>query len=305
MADDSASDEEYVLYRNRPEWSDVAPVPQDDGPSPVVAIAYTEEFRDSMDYFRAVLKSNERTLRALELTADVIRGNAANYTAWHYRRLLLEALNSDLREELAYCGDLALSNPKNYQIWYHRRVIVERLGDPSEELDFTAAALAKDSKNYHAWTHRQWVNRTFALWDGERTFVDRLLREDIRNNSAWNHRHFVVTHTTGWTGETVVAETEYALAIIRRAPNNESPWSYIRGLLRDRRMLDFPALVDACEELYSKSVRSPHLLGALVDIRIEQGRHADAKAFCDALGNDIDTIRKKYWEFRVSRIPAA
>lgn len=35
-------DTNWVLYKNRRDWSGVIPVPQDDGPQPVVAIAYSE-----------------------------------------------------------------------------------------------------------------------------------------------------------------------------------------------------------------------------------------------------------------------
>ena len=58
----------FVPFSSRPEWADVTPVPQDDGPDPVVPIAYAPEYREAMDYFRAVLASDELSQRAHSLT---------------------------------------------------------------------------------------------------------------------------------------------------------------------------------------------------------------------------------------------
>lgn len=75
-----SSDEEWVPFSRRPGWSDVTPVPQDDGPNPVVPIAYRDEFREIMDYFRALYLADERSRRSLELTAEAISKNPGNYT---------------------------------------------------------------------------------------------------------------------------------------------------------------------------------------------------------------------------------
>lgn len=134
-------------------------------------------------------------------------------------------------------------------------MIVSVLGDPSRELAFTSTVLDLDSKNYHTWAYRQWVLAHFgglhkhdnkveapgagafpALWDGELAYVDNMLEADVRNNSAYNHRWFCV-----WgrllEGRIVPPELEakrqeeidYALNKIAVAPNNASPWNYLRG----------------------------------------------------------------------------
>ena len=34
--------DDFVFYKDNPDWKDVQPIPQDDGPTPVVRIAYTK-----------------------------------------------------------------------------------------------------------------------------------------------------------------------------------------------------------------------------------------------------------------------
>jgi protein farnesyltransferase/geranylgeranyltransferase type-1 subunit alpha len=35
--------EEFVPFNDRPEWNDITPVEQDEGPNPIVPIAYSHE----------------------------------------------------------------------------------------------------------------------------------------------------------------------------------------------------------------------------------------------------------------------
>ncbi|RVW76813.1 Protein farnesyltransferase/geranylgeranyltransferase type-1 subunit alpha [Vitis vinifera] len=129
---------------------------------------------------------------------------------WHFRRLILEALNADLHEELNFIKKVANGNPKNYQIWHHRRWVAEKLGSDatSKELDFTKKILSLDAKNYHAWSigryiwspvssvrqnwklnisvQMQWVLQELGGWEDELDYCKQLLEDDIFNNSAWN-----------------------------------------------------------------------------------------------------------------------
>ena len=284
--------------------------------------SHTLSVRETMDYFRAVLLTQEYSPRTLALTASVIDLNAANYTAWHFRRQCLKALGSDLRAELEFVGSIAGDNPKNYQIWYHRRAVSELLdGSAPGELAYTEQVLQEDSKNYHAWSHRQWVISHFNCWDEELAFVDRMLTEDVRNNSAWNQRWFVVNKraredTGGNCGGSVAAldearlriELAYACEATAKAPNNQAPWSYIEGLMRGRSYDKFPEVLAHIRKLQLAASEagqdcSPAMLACLVGVLEDSAEGlAEAVSLCKELETRLDVIRAKYWAFRRSEI---
>ncbi|XP_059482345.1 protein farnesyltransferase/geranylgeranyltransferase type-1 subunit alpha [Neocloeon triangulifer] len=294
----------FVFYRNREDWKDVVPIPQNDGPNPVVAINYSDKFKDVYDYLRAVIAKQEKSERALGLTEDALNLNPANYSVWQYRREILKHLKVDLRKELAFSANMIHIHPKNYQVWYHRKAIVEMLGDPSCEFELTRNDLEYDSKNYHAWQHRQWVIQTFGLYDAEMELCNNLIAADVRNNSAWNHRYFVVNNTTGFTPEVIVREVDYTLEQISKAIQNESAWNYLRGVLEksqdgvagNRKVNTF------CENLIRSNDISTQLLVFLIDVNMARAKSDSlaaekVKELCAMLANDVDPIRKKYWNY--------
>ena len=96
-------------------WHDVEPIPQyEGGLAPIAPIHYSEEYTTIMGYFRAVLKSREISQRAYQLTGKVINVAAGNYTAWHYRRVLIDELKISLIEEMDYLRKIGPKFEKNY-----------------------------------------------------------------------------------------------------------------------------------------------------------------------------------------------
>jgi protein farnesyltransferase/geranylgeranyltransferase type-1 subunit alpha len=216
---------------------------------------------------------------------------------------------------------LALRHQKNYQIWHHRNLIIDKLGSPDGEAEFLALMFERDSKNYHVWSYRQWLVKRFNLWnvDGsELKYIEELLRKDVRNNSAWNHRFFVVfgwLAQSGEEGEKAISkqvlerEINFSKAAIYTAPQNPSPWNYLRGVLKKtesplKTLETFAtefAPLDSPDE-----IKSSHALDLLAAIYEEDPGNeksvAKAKVALTLLAEKYDPIRKTYWEWRRSQI---
>jgi protein farnesyltransferase/geranylgeranyltransferase type-1 subunit alpha len=314
---------------------------QDSETNEIVRIAYTDKFSEVYGYLRAVVRANEISDRAFELTRDAALLNPANYTVWYYRRRILTALNKDLRDELNFISDVIRSNPKNYQVWQHRRSVVDQLQEGGEELAFTQQIIRRDSKNYHAWQYRQWAMNRFGLWEpSEVEYVNELIEQDVRNNSAWNQRFFYLSNkhelADGSEAATTVlnAEIDYCLGKIQLCVDNESSWNYLRALIVNlngsRDTAVYPQrVVDFCAKKLSSErddERSPFLFAFVVDYNVARARDlvkelegcgnekndSELRAnvgelvrgsveLLEKLGGKYDTIRVNYWNYLLAK----
>jgi len=303
-------------------------VKQDDGPEPVAVIRYPPGFEEAHDYFRAVQQRGEFSERALELTANVMEHNSANYTAWYYRRRCLKELGSDLSEELKFTDEWAVQSPKNYQVWYHRRWLISEMADQitaresAEEAAKQINALAQreleyhkevmvqneDFKNYNGWSHRQFIARKFQLWEGELDFVLELLEEDIRNNSAWNHRYTVVKNLHWpFSREVMQSEIEFALKMLEQCYSNESAWNYMAAFTGDGdgkiKISELPDIEQFCLKVKSEAGTQLDLarfaIETLASIHTARGEMDEARKRYEEL-KSVDKVRACYWEWRIA-----
>ncbi|PHZ13557.1 protein farnesyltransferase [Rhizopus microsporus ATCC 52813] len=299
-----------MLYSENPDWKDITPIPQDDGPNPLVPIAYSTEYKDAMDYFRAVIHANEKSERVLQLTQDILERNPAHYTVWNYRQDVLFALNKDLDEELDYIDEIAADQAKNYQIWHHRQIIADRLNKGDRELNFINSILEDDPKNYHGWSYRQWVVKRFNLWEKELAYTSDLIMFDVRNNSAWNYRYYILFEKpTKPTEEEIKQEIEFCHKHIRLAPNNPSSWSYLKGIYEATRT-PLDTIEPFLKELVDSLIESPYILSMYIDIYEKRAKDSKTQVdqaaldMCDILASKQDAIREKYWAYKKQKLMA-
>ena len=207
---------------------------------------------------------------------------------------------------------------------HHRQTIMSHVDTlPELELPFLDRMFSKDAKNYHVWSYRQWLVRHFSLWDSEIPFVEALLDADVRNNSAWNHRWFVVfgryldpskhsisnSNSYSALSETILGnEIEYTQGKIALAPQNQSPWNYLRGIVRHR--ADHLATLKTFAEKFANvededQIQSSHALDFLADIYTGERRHDKSGRALELLASKYDPIRKNYWEYRKTLLQPA
>lgn len=98
--------------------------------------------------------------------------------------------------------------------------------------------------------------------------------------------------------------TRYTKTAIRKAPQNQSPWNYLLGIIRAAQrpkatLKDFAlefADVQTPDEVYSS-----HALDLLADIYAEEeDSKENAEKALDLLATRYDPIRANYWNFRKS-----
>ena len=168
--------------------------------------------------------------------------------------------------------------------------------------------IRQDSKNYHCWQQRQWLVNDFEEFDDELSYTEELIDDDIRNNSAWNHRYYVIRNTTGFVESVLISEVNFVTNKIKLAPNNESAWNYLKGILAKAGLNSYQAVQQMCEELHKnlESHRSPHLLAFMIDsieetlskqTKPDQKLLNDSINLCQQLATKIDVIRKEYWNY--------
>ncbi|WFD44801.1 protein geranylgeranyltransferase type II [Malassezia psittaci] len=139
-------------------------------------------YKDLEDAYLEKRRHNELTTDALESTTALLTLNPEYYSAWNFRREILQHLfrQADeaeqdsirtqlLAEDITMTQQSMRTHPKVYWLWNHRRWCLHALPNPDKSLESGQ-----------------------KKWRKELALVDMMLDMDPRNFMGWNYRRFVI-----------------------------------------------------------------------------------------------------------------
>ncbi|KAJ3535753.1 hypothetical protein NM208_g7009 [Fusarium decemcellulare] len=188
------------------------------------------------------------------------------------------------------------------------------------ETAFITTMLDEDAKNYHVWSYRQYLVSKLSMWTmSELLSTQNHIEEDVRNNSAWSHRFYIIfsdpTASTPGSGptqadprvpaETLDREINYTKKKISLAPQNQSSWNYLSGVLAKgaRPLSSVKEFVEGFVTGLGEDdedVRSSHALDFLAKLYNEEGDKDKAELCLRRLVEKWDPVREGYWKYRVT-----
>ncbi|KDN53216.1 protein prenylyltransferase [Tilletiaria anomala UBC 951] len=184
---------------------------------------------------------------SLEVTGKLLSFNPEHYTAWNFRRRILDrlfahdsrsaSLNQAAKKDFFAAAPALRSHPKVYWIWNHRQWCLEEYPDApvTAEEDDTGAETSKEA------TAAARLAAVEQKWRLEMRLVDKMLDLDGRNFHGWNYRRYLLTQLARASAETgstdgsssASSELSYTLSKIEKDFSNFSAW-HQRQLLYSR-----------------------------------------------------------------------
>ncbi|OAP55100.1 hypothetical protein AYL99_10800 [Fonsecaea erecta] len=270
----------------------------------------------------------------LDWLEGVSERNLKNYQIWHHRQQLMSLLPRLPATEADFITHMLSFDAKNYHVWTYRQWLCRRFADPllttDQELRAVDALIRDDVRNNSAWNHRYFVcfgaEELAAMEPKAATTVGggRGQEEEKEEEAGQGHHHGggrrpnVIRKDVLAGGtllpvvdeDVVEREINYAKDHIAWAPQNPSPWNYLRGVLR-RAGIPVTDLQVFCEgfvgggkdaDLMGDGVTSSHAIDWLADIYRLDGKVERSRACLEALAAKWDPIRRKYWDWRAKQL---
>ncbi|CAI7631698.1 unnamed protein product [Penicillium glandicola] len=183
-----------------------------------------ENYKDLELSVSEKVAEHEYTIETLKKISELLSSNPEYYTAWNYRRQVLQYQFSqagDLDDETAtdsitqlitndlhFLIPLLRSFPKCYWIWNYRLWLLDEarrlLSLPEarkiwqQELALVGKMLTLDSRNFHGWGYRRFVVETLkelgtaeeatSMTQKEFEYAKKMIGANLSNFSAWHYR---------------------------------------------------------------------------------------------------------------------